>query len=123
MTTYNFTINQGSDWSLKLLVKDSFGLPVNLTGHFFQGQIREKYDSADSVADFSFVIANQVTNPGEIDVFLTNAQTAAIPTLPATVKNKRPAIDYIYDIEQTDGSLQKTRILEGIIRVVPSVIR
>lgn len=123
MSTYNFTINQGDDWSIKLVIKDSNGLAIDLTGYTFQGQMREKYDASTIIASFTATLANQITNPGEVTLSLTNVQTSAIPTLPATAKDKRPLTEYIYDVEQTDVSLKKTRILEGFIKVSPEVTR
>lgn len=120
---FNITINQGEDFEQEIIIKDEAKLPIDLTGYTYSGQIREKYDSATSVATFSCVLNDQRTNKGSVFLRLSHAQTQAIPCQPSTTANKRPLTEFIYDIEETDPSLKVKRILQGIVSVSPVVTK
>jgi hypothetical protein len=36
---YNFTLDQGSTWTLQIVYKDSNGAPINLTGYTAEMQV------------------------------------------------------------------------------------
>lgn len=116
---YNFSINQGEDFLIKLVIKDENKNPVDISQDTFEGQIREKYDSNSVAASFSFELGSET---GEVFVKMSNTVTAAIPCAAATNSNKRPSTEFIYDIEQTKSGIKK-RILEGIVVVSPNVTR
>lgn len=116
------TINQGEDFELQIIIKDSNGTPINLTGNTYAGQIRSKYDSSTIIATFTITLGNQTTDPGLVYIRLSNTDTAAIVCDPATAKDPRPLTQFIYDIEETKAG-KITRILEGIVSVSPNVTR
>lgn len=116
---YNMVVNQGEDFIIKLLIKDESGVPVDISNDTFQGQIRERYDSPNVAASFSFEFGQ---NTGEVYVKLSNTVTAAIPVQASSQSNKRPSTEFVYDIEQTKSGI-KTRILEGIVAVSANVTK
>jgi len=101
----NLIIEQGTTYTKTLTFKDGAGVPLDITGWTFDGQIRRTYNSSDILASFTFVILNQVTNTGEVELSLTDTETMAIP---ADYK----VSNYVYDIETTVGSVV-TRVVEG----------
>ena len=85
---YDITIEQGSDFSLSLTLKQN-GLPRQLAGYTARGSMRKTYD--DSVAyDFTF---NTLANDGVIVMEMTHAVTALLD-----------AESYVYDLEIYTGT-------------------
>lgn len=114
-------IEQGATFERKLVFKDDLGILLDLTGNVFSGQIRKKTDDPIILAQFSFVIANQITNKGEVTIKLTDAQTSAIPVSPQKFADRK--IDkYTYDIERAFG-LQKNRVIEGFALISPEATK
>lgn len=120
---YNMSINAGEDFYLTLVIKDSLGVLIDLTGKTFAGQIREAWDSVDPSATFVCTVSNQTTNKGEVVIKLPHTQSNLMPFTGSKNANKRPTTDFIYDIEQTDLSGDVTRILQGTATFSPQVTR
>lgn len=109
MATYsNIYIDQGSTYASTIDVKDSNGLPTDLTDYFVRGQMRRTYNST-LFYDFILDIPNP-TN-GKIVISLSN-------NISATLKPGR----YVYDIEIVHSTLGDVRrVVEGQVDVSPSV--
>ena len=111
-----FTIDKGSDFALQLELVDISGNPKNLTNYSAAAKLKRNYnsDSADTT-NFAAAITAPPTD-GILTLSLTNAQTDALK-----VGN------YVYDAEisfvDSNGSTVVERILEGKMRVSPSVTR
>lgn len=103
------TIEQGATFSTKLNVEDVYGSPVNLSGYSAASQMRKTYQSTTAYTLTANVTG---TSNGEITVSMTAANTAALP-----------AGRMIYDLVIDDGAGVKTRVVEGIAVVLPSVTR
>ena len=119
---YNINIEQGSTFELPLMFTMA-GAPIDLTGYTFAGKIRETTSSPSAVANFSFAIANQFTNPGEVTASLSAATTAAIPAAVASASNPRPNKTYIFDIEATKPDLSVHRFIQGNAVLSPEVTK
>lgn len=104
------TVDQGANFTTTVTVKDDSGNPLNLTSYQASAQLRKSYYSTTAV-DFD---VDKNTNPqlGEIIVSLTGANTASI----------QPG-RYVYDLLITSPENVKTRVIEGIVTVLPSVTR
>ena len=86
MATYsNIYIDQGSTYASVIDVKDSNGLPFNLTGYLSRGQIRKSYSSSTSTSFATFV---NLPLEGKVGVSLTATQT----------RGMKPG-RYVYDVE------------------------
>jgi len=107
-----FTIDMGSDVAIQLELVDTSGNPKNLTNYSAAAKMKRNYNS-DSADTSDFAVAIEPTN-GIVTLSLTNTQTDAL-----RVGN------YVYDAEisyvDSNGSTIIERILEGKIRVNPSV--
>jgi hypothetical protein len=110
----NFVIDQGANWFITVIYKDSTGTPINLTGYTAALQIRDTY--ADTTTDLSLtspsggIVITGAT--GTIAITASAAQTAAIA-----------AGTYVYDLEITSSGGIVTRLIQGKISLSPQVTR
>jgi len=103
----NLSIDQGTDYSAEIVVEDATGNVANLTGYTVAGQIRKSYSSSTAI-NFNVTVTN--AGSGVITATLSNTATAGMK-----------AGRYLYDIEVTDGSAKKTRVIEGQITINPGI--
>ena len=103
------TIEQGASFSTTVTVNDTTGAPTNLTNFSGQAQLRKSYYSS-TANNFSVSITNAPA--GELTISLSAANTA----------NLTPG-RYVYDLLITSPANVKTRVIEGIATVLPSVTR
>jgi len=110
----NFVIDQGANWFVTVVYKDSAGVAIDLTGYTAALQIRDTY--ADSTTDLSLTSPSggiTITGAtGTIAITATAVQTAAIA-----------AGTYVYDLEITSSGGIVTRLIQGKISVSPQVTR
>lgn len=102
-------IEQGATFSTTLNVEDSIGTAINLYAYTANSQMRKSYYSSTA-----YTITSDVTGTanGEITLSMTAANTAALT-----------AGRYVYDVKITSPSNVVTRVIEGIVTVLPSVTR
>jgi hypothetical protein len=103
------TVEQGADYTTTINVNDATGAAQNLTSYTAAAQLRKSYYST-SATDFTVSISSPLN--GEITMALTSANTA----------NLTPG-RYVYDLVMTSPLNVKTRIVEGIATILPSVTR
>jgi hypothetical protein len=120
---YNITIEQGASFSRTLTLKDSSGIPINLTGWTIRGQIRASQNASSALATFTGTVANQGTNPGEATISLTPTQTAAIPQNPDATTAQAKTINYLYDIEGLRPDTSVVRLLQGKVTLSPEITK
>ena len=105
----NLYLEQGTTFNTTITLDDVYGENYNLVGYSANSQMRKSYYSSNATATFQATIdANNAT----ISLNLSAPVTA----------NISPG-RYVYDTTITDADNIKTRILEGIIDVSPSVTR
>lgn len=110
MAAYSeLTIEQGASFSTKINVEDIYGTPINLYFYTTDSMIRKSY-----YANSYFILNSTVTNSanGEITLSMPAANTASMS-----------AGRYVYDVIIEDTSNTVTRVVEGIVTVLPSVTR
>lgn len=103
------TLEQGASYSTTVTVNGSNGSPTNLTNYTAAAQLRKSYYSS-TATDFTVSISDAAG--GEITMALTSANTA----------NLTPG-RYVYDLLITSPTSVKTRVVEGIATILPSVTR
>jgi len=103
------TLEQGANFNTVLDLKDSAGGILNLAGYTVAAQMRKSYYSS-TATDFTIVITDAAA--GQITMSMNSANSS----------NVTPG-RYVYDVLITSGSSVKTRIIEGIVTVLPSVTR
>jgi RNase P/RNase MRP subunit p30 len=118
MATYeDFTIDQGSDLALQIELVEPDGSIKNLNGYTVSAKMKKTFRStaADTV-EFTSIVADPAES-GVATISLTNTQTDALSSRGR----------YVYDVELSyigaDGETIVERVLEGKIKVNPSVTR
>mgnify|MGYP000568849364 FL=1 len=109
-TISNLFIDQDADFTTTVTVNDSNGTALDLTSYTALAMIRKTYQSSTATTFTSSFVSPRTT--GQITISLTDTQTAAL-------EQGR----YVYDLVITDASGSKTRVVEGIATVTPSVSR
>lgn len=104
----NIYIDQGTTFSLSLVVNDQFGDAKDLTGYTAAAQMRKSYYTSTAI-DFTADIS--LPEDGEVTISLTAEETSSIK-----------AGRYVYDIEISNED-ETLRVLEGIVVVNPEVTK
>jgi hypothetical protein len=102
-------IEQGSTFSSLLNVEDSNGDAINLYAYSANSQMRKSYYSSSYTVITSTVTG---TSNGEITLSMTASNTSSLT--PGR---------YVYDVIITSPTSVVTRVVEGIVTVLPSVTR
>ena len=110
---YNFTIDQGSNWNLNVVYKDSTGTVINLTGYTAAMQLRQNYNS-----DTAELTLNTSTG----GIVITGAQGKLVLSATAIQTGALDAGFYVYDLEISSGGVV-TRLIQGQITVAGEVTR
>lgn len=110
----NLTIEQGADFSHRLIWKDANKVPIDLTNYDARLQIRSKIDSPN------FLIELTVAN-GQISLGGVNGTIdLKIDAITTTGLNWTTAV---YDLELISGTGFVTRLIEGNMRLSHEVTR
>jgi hypothetical protein len=110
---YNFTIDQGSNWNLNVIYKDSAGAVINLTGYTAAMQLRQNYNSDT---------AELTLNTSNGGIVITGAQGKLFLSATAVQTAALDAGFYVYDLEISSGGVV-TRLIQGQITVAGEVTR
>jgi hypothetical protein len=102
-------IEQGASFSTVITVNDSTGAFTNLTSYTAAAQLRKSYYST-TANNFTVSVSNPAA--GELTMVMTAANTA----------NLTPG-RMVYDLLITSPTSVKTRVVEGIATILPSVTR
>jgi hypothetical protein len=109
-TKANLVIDQGTDFSTTITLKDSSGSAYDLTGYSANGHIRKHYSSSTAYPLTCAISAPAST--GKITLSLGRTTTSAM-------ESGR----YVYDVEIKSTSNTVTRLIEGIVTITPEVTR
>jgi uncharacterized protein YbcV (DUF1398 family) len=102
-------IDQGSSFTNVInLTDDITNAAINTSGYTVTSQLRRSYYSANATANITCSITN--SSNGEITMTLTAGETA-------NIKSGR----YVFDVKVNDNANTISRVLEGIITVLPQV--
>lgn len=103
-------LEQGTTFTTNITLDDVDGVPFDLTGVTAKSQIRKSYYSSNTTAEFAVNINSPQT--GVILLSLDAPTTANIA-----------AGRYVYDVAIRDTANTVTRVLEGIVNVIPQVTK
>ena len=108
--TYNLVIDQGSDFALDLIIKQS-GSALNLSNYSGRAQLRTSVLASSVSATFT--------------VSVTDAANGALKMqLPAATSTGLAAGQYVYDLEIfTSADAIVKRIVGGNVTITPEVTR
>jgi hypothetical protein len=102
---------RGDDWTVKFVIKDKNGLPIDVTGYTFWMTLKADPDAQDpGDAQRSITPVDQDAAAGIIYITFSAAMTEQL--VPA---------NYYYDLQQIDLSGNVTTLLLGRVRVVRDI--
>ena len=101
-------IDQGTDFSLPLTLKNEDGSPKNVNGYTFKSHIKKSFYSEVTTAEFS--VDSTDASIGSIILTLSSNDTTDIT--PGR---------YVFDVKQIDTSNKVERLMEGIATINPQV--
>ena len=105
----DIVIEQGATFNTTINVEDTAGAAINLYGYTANSMMRKSYYSSSATTITSTVTG---TANGEITLTVSATNTAALT--PGR---------YVYDVIITSPTSVVTRVVEGIVTVLPSVTR
>lgn len=103
-------LEQGTTFTTNITLDDVDGVPFDLTDIQAKSQIRKSYYSANTTAEFTI----SINGPAEGLILLS---------LDAATTSNIAAGRYVYDVAIKDTANTVTRVLEGVINVLPQVTR
>lgn len=108
-TVTNLYVDQGAFYRTYVTVANTDGSPLDLTGFTAASQMRKSYQSSTA-----FNFTTSISNPtqGRVRVELSSDQSRVIP-----------AGKYLYDIEVTSPTGERTRVVEGIVLINPEITK
>ena len=109
-TISNIFIDQDADFTTTVTIEDANDSALDLTNYTAAASLRKSYKSSSSTS-FTVAFVSPRTS-GQITLSLTDVQTGAL--------NEGR---YVYDLVITDAGGEKTRVVEGIATIKPSVTR
>ncbi len=104
---YILNILQGSDYPIRLILKNEDQTSFNLSGFNTRGSIRYKYFNSDKILDLQPSISSYIS--GYIDI-----------TIPATGTTGIVPTRYVYDVEIYSGN-SANRIVMGQANILAEV--
>mgnify|MGYP001294936669 FL=1 len=109
-TISNIFIDQDADFATTVTIEDANDSALDLSNYTAAATLRKSYRSSSSTS-FTVAFVDPRTS-GQITLSLTDVQTGAL--------NEGR---YVYDLVITDSGGEKTRVVEGIATIKPSVTR
>lgn len=117
---YNITADQGSEYKIKLILKNKDGSRKNLTDYTGRAQIRKKPSATAVSGEFSIIFIEPRTD-GELELVLPATVSSAIKVGDSVTDDKSL---YVYDLELYEPVTNKPlRVLDGELRLSPEVTR
>lgn len=110
-TVYDITLEQGTTFSLTVLLKKPTKTPFDLSGYIGRSQIRKTHADTNILASFAVSIPSPQKD-GKVIMSLTDEQTAALNFIYG-----------VYDLELESPTGEVTRILQGKVTLSPEVTR
>lgn len=108
-TISNLVIDQGTTFSSIITLTNQDGTAMNLTGYTVASQFRKSFQSSTAT---SFTASIYDATTGKIRLQLSAVASSAVK-----------AGRYLYDIELTSGSGEKSRALEGLVIITPEITK
>ena len=109
-TISNLFIDQDADYSTTITIADNDDVVMDLTGYTALAQLRKSYSSTTATSFTTTFDSDRTT--GKVTIALTDVQTGALASG-----------RYVYDVVIIASGGDKTRVVEGILTVNPSVSR
>jgi hypothetical protein len=103
-------VEQGANYSTSITLDDSNGEAFDLTDYQAKCQMKKSYYSTNATAEFATTIS------GPTDGIITL-------TMDSNVSANIAAGRYVYDVIIKSSANTVTRVLEGIVNIIPQVTK
>lgn len=104
-------IDQGTDFSTVIYINDdNSNIPQDLTNYTVSSMLKKSLVSVSATDSFVCSVSNP--SAGEITIGMSASNTANIP-----------AGTYFYDVKLTSNTLSKSKLIEGVVFVSPTITR
>jgi hypothetical protein len=104
-------IYQGTEFDLRLVLKDSAGAPFNLSGYSARGQIKRRFSDASGICPLTVTPTSGFLASGYLDIFIAATGTVNLPVMQA-----------LYDIQIYDNSSYVEQFVKGYANIYPEVM-
>jgi|TARA_B100001063_G_C16384658_1_gene367183 hypothetical protein len=119
--TYNLFIDQGSDFAIDLVIKES-GTAKNLSNYSGRGQLRSSHTSTTIAGYLKVTVTN--ASAGSLKVELPNSNWTDSGGTARDGSKNIAAGQYVYDVEIfTNSDAVVKRIIQGTATINPEVTR
>ena len=112
-STYDFTVTRGSEFEVRLQLKNEDGSIINLSGYNARGSLKHRYSDTSTLLDLSPTIVSGTDGAyypsGYIDVKLLASQTSGLPIMQG-----------VYDLEIYTGTYAQKPV-KGFFNILPEV--
>jgi hypothetical protein len=108
-TVTNLYVDQGSYYRTHITVSNTDGTPLDLSGYTAASQMRKSYQSSTA---YNFTTSISNPSEGRVRIELSSEQSRLIP-----------AGKYLYDLEITATSGEKSRVVEGMVIISPEITK
>ena len=108
-TNYDFNITQGTEFYVRLKLKDSAGTVIDLTNYLVSGQVKNRYGDTSSLFDLNPSGIIPLTG-GFVDVLIKGSGTAALPVG-----------QHLYDVEIYTALGYADKVVYGNFNVHPEI--
>ena len=116
MADTDLNLKQGETFDVRLILKDSNGSPINLSGYTVSGAAKYRYNNSGFYVNLNPEVVSGISGElfpsGYIDINISGATTATFPIIESN-----------YEIKRINSSGDATRTLHGNLRVLPGVTR
>ncbi len=117
---YDMEIDQGSEYKLKIVLKNKNGSRKDLTGFTGKSQIRKKPSATTVNGEFVIIFIEPRIN-GEIELVLPASVSSAIK-VGDTINDDKS--QYVYDLEiYAPTTNVPLRVIDGLVRFSPEVTK
>lgn len=103
-------LDQGADFEFDIDLMESDGTPINVASYTFSSSLRKSYYSSSATANMTVAIVDAAN--GNVLLSMNSSTTSNIK-----------AGRYLFDVKQTNDVNTTTRLVEGIITVLPQVTK
>lgn len=104
-------IYRGTEFNLRLALKDSAGSAFNLSGYNARGKIKYRWSDPTGICDITVTPTSGFLASGYLDMYIASSGTANLPIMQS-----------VYDVQIYDNSNYVEQFVNGYANIYPEVM-
>lgn len=124
---YNITIEQGADWRLLFVWKDTAGEPHDLTEYTARMQVRASFDAKTPIFNLTTenggIYLGGIEGTVDVNIAAAVTQGVKVNRNELSWQDGKEGMTFAYDLEMIDGEGRVKRLLQGAVFFIPEVTR